>query len=94
MIVKESTTAYVTKTMHILEADYVGNLTIRLRFTDGHEVTVDFGPFLRSTTLPDLKKYLLEENFQQFTIKDGNLDWNDFEMCFPVDDLYYNQIQK
>lgn len=43
---------------------------------------------------PTIRKYLSEEQFKDFKIKDGNLDWNDFDMCFPIADLYRNSILK
>ncbi len=35
-----------------------------------------------------------ENLFKGFEIIDGNLDWNNFDLCFPIMDLYQNEIIK
>jgi hypothetical protein len=78
----------------IKDARYIGDFAIRLTFSDSHSKLVDFKPFLEQAKHPSLKKYLDEDKFKSFRIKDGNLDWNDFEMCFPIMDLYKTTILK
>ena len=78
----------------ISEANYVGDFKIRLTFSDGHVQLVDFKPFLHQASHPTIRKYLEESKFKEFKIQDGNLDWNDFELCFPIEDLYYNNLLK
>lgn len=80
--------------LFITEASYIGDFAIRLTFNDGHRILVDFKPFLEKAKHPAIKKYLDESQFKAFQIKDGNLDWNDFDMCFPMMDLYKNAILK
>lgn len=80
--------------LSVTEAHYIGDFAIRLTFTDGHQKLVDFKPFLEQARHPAIKKYLDENRFKNFQIKDGNLDWNDFDMCFPIEDLYKNSILK
>lgn len=75
-------------------ANYIGDFAIRLTFNDGHKILVDFKPFLEESNHPAIQKYLTEELFKSFSIKDGNLDWNDFDLCFPVEDLYKNTVSK
>ena len=43
--------------IEMIHAEYVPPYTIRLRFSDGFEQTVDFEPFLRNTQHPDIRKY-------------------------------------
>lgn len=80
--------------LSVTEAHYIGDFAIRLTFNDGHRKLVDFKPFLEQAKHPAIKKYLDESQFKEFQIKDGNLDWNDFDMCFPIMDLYKNAISK
>ena len=80
--------------LSIIEASYIGDFAIRLTFNDGHKKLVDFKPFLEQARHPAIKRYLNEEHFKGFQIKDGNLDWYDFDMCFPILDLYKNTILK
>ena len=76
----------------INKADYKGDYTIYLQFSDGIERTIDFSGFLQNAKNPMTKKYLDKELFKSFTIDYGDLIWNDYEMCFPVWDLHEGRI--
>lgn len=78
----------------IENANYIRDFAIRLTFNDGHKTLVDFKPFLEESYQPAIQKYLNEELFRSFQIKDGNLDWNDFDLCFTIEDLYKNNLLK
>ena len=41
---------------------------------------------------PEVRKYLNEDKYRQFKIIDGNLNWNDYDMIFPLEDLYNGKI--
>jgi hypothetical protein len=83
-----------TKIIEIVRAEYVDDYRIHLWFSDGKERIMDFEPFLRNARNPLFKKYLNLNEFKNFTLVYGNLDWNDFEICFPVADLYEGKILK
>jgi DUF971 family protein len=72
--------------------EYVGVYNLRLKFTDGHEQLVDFGAFLHQSQNPHIHKYLDEELFQDFTLQDGDLFWHEYDLCFPIADLYEGKI--
>jgi len=76
----------------IVNAEYQGDYVIGLRFSDGVERKIDFSNFLRNAKNPMTKKYLDKELFKSFTIDYGDLIWNDYEMCFPIWDLYEGRI--
>lgn len=78
----------------ISSANFIGDFAIRVDFNDGHKTLVDFKPFLEESNHPSIQKYLNEEFFKSFKIKNGNLDWNDFDLIFPIEDLYHNRILK
>lgn len=80
--------------LSVIEAHYIGDFAIRLTFSDGYRKLVDFKPFLEQAKHPAIQKYLNEVQFRNFQIKDGNLDWIDFDLCFPIEDLYKNSILK
>ena len=80
--------------LSVTEAHYIGDFAIRLTFANGHRKLVDFKPFLEQAKHPAIKKYLDEQQFKKFQLIDGNLDWNDFDLCFPIEDLYNNAILK
>jgi len=79
--------------IEIKTATYIGNFAIRIDFKDGISQCVDFKPFLNSALHPAIQKYSDEAKFQQFAISDGNLNWNDYEMIFPLEELYKGQIK-
>jgi hypothetical protein len=87
-IVREYAPEYKTLKIVAERAEYVGNLAIKVFFADGKETIVDFKPFLEKSQHPDIRKYLNEDTFKCFKIIDGNLNWNDYDMIFPVSDLY------
>jgi DUF971 family protein len=78
--------------IEIINTEYLGNYKIRLQFSDNIERIIDFGSFLLKAKNPQTKKYLDEKLFSEYSIKYGDLIWNDYEMCFPIWDLYTNNI--
>jgi len=80
------------KYLSIENAVYLRDYALRLTFNDGMEKLVDFKPFLTKSNHPSIKKYLIEKNFKQYKIVDGNLMWNDYDLIFPVTDLYVGKI--
>ena len=83
-------------TEHILEivnAEYLAGYRLRLHFNDGKIQEIDFEPFLSHARNPMIRKYLDVKRFQQFSIEYGDLIWNDYELCFPIADLYAGVIE-
>ena len=80
------------KYLSVENAVYLSDYAMRLTFNDGNEKLVDFKPFLTKSKHPAIKKYLIENNFRQYKIVDGNLMWNDYDLIFPVSDLYSGKI--
>jgi hypothetical protein len=78
--------------LKIDSAKYLSDYAIRIRFSDGNEKLVDFKPFLSKSLHPSIKKYLDENKFSNFSLADGNLNWNDYDLIFPLSDLYNGQI--
>lgn len=83
----------IPATINIVTAEQVGDFRIRLRFDDGTEQTVDFKPFLTHALHPDIRVWLDPVRFAAFRIEYGELVWGDYDLCFPVIDLYRNQIE-
>lgn len=73
-------------------AEHMGDFNLRLTFSDGKHRVIDFGPFLRQSNNPLIRAYLEPGAFARFTIKDGDLIWDDYGLCFPIADLYEGQI--
>lgn len=79
--------------LKIDSAKYLSDYAIRLFFNDGTEKLVDFKPFLSKSLHPSIKKYLDEKMFSNFRLTDGNLNWNDYELIFPIWDLYNGKLE-
>jgi hypothetical protein len=78
--------------ININSARYLGNFAVRIGFNDGTEKLVDFKPFLAKSLHPSIKKYLDESKFSKFEVIDGNLNWNDYDLIFPILDLYNGKV--
>ena len=76
----------------IIKAEYKGDFKIYFEFSDGTIQEVDFKNFLTNSKNPMTKKYLDEKLFKSFSIEFGDIQWNDFELCFPIWDLYEGKI--
>lgn len=81
-----------TDALEVSDVQYKSGFKLNLRFNDGRIRTVDFGPFLEKAQHPEIRKYLSLEKFMQFTFEHGYLHWNDYDMSFPLDDLYEGVI--
>jgi hypothetical protein len=76
----------------INKAEYIGDYRIKFLFSDGNEKIVDFSPFLKSARNPMTKKYLDKQLFANFTVEYGDIIWNNYDMCFPIWDLYEGNL--
>lgn len=81
-----------TKYLEITEACYVSDYKIHLTFKDGKTRVMDFEPFLRKAMNPEITKYRQLRHFKKFHLDYGDLMWGDFEMIFPITDLYKGEI--
>ena len=78
--------------INIISATLTGEYCIRLVFDDNTLQEVDFKPFLVRSHHPDIRAYLEPDRFAGFRVEYGELVWGDYELCFPVIDLYRNTI--
>lgn len=76
----------------IESVDYVEDYILHLKFSDASEKKVDFGPFLERSLNPLIKRYLDIDLFKDFTLEHGDLYWHDYDLCFPIGDLYEGHI--
>lgn len=80
--------------INVVSAQMEGDFRIRIRFDDNTQQLVDFKPFLARAVHPDIRAYLDLQRFAAFRIEHGELVWGDYELCFPIIDLYQNQLEK
>lgn len=79
-----------TNRISIQRAEYAGNLTLHLFFSDGTDRIVDFEPFILDNPHPQHAKYLEPRYFRNFQIENGNVVWGKaWDMVFPIEQLYY-----
>lgn len=91
-IIQDYNTNKTTDLIEVASANYIGDYAIRIMFSDGHDKLVDFKPFLLKSLHPSISKYLNETLFKQFKITNGNLNWNDYDLIFPIHDLYEGAV--
>lgn len=91
--VEYKNTEEYTEVLKVKQANYLSDYAIRITFNNGVEKLIDFKPFLSKSFHPSIKKYLNEQLFSNFAITDGNINWNDYELIFPISDLYNGKIE-
>ena len=91
-IILEYNESELEDVIEVMSANYIGDYAVRISFNDGTEKLVDFKPFLFKSLHPSIVKYQNESLFTQFKIIDGNLNWNDFDLIFPVHNLHEGVI--
>lgn len=80
--------------INVIDAKYLGDYTIRIYFNTNENRVVDFKPFLMKAVHPAIKKYIDENLFKSYKIENGNLNWNDYDLIFPINDLYTANTMK
>lgn len=80
-------------TLAIIEAKYIGGYVIDLLFSDDSRRRIDFEHFLTSAKHPLTRSYLNLDKFTQFKLVNGDLDWNDYELCVPLAQLYRGELR-
>ena len=83
-----------TKThyIEIARVEHVGGYKLKVAFDDGHVSVVDFEPFLSKSHHPAIRKYLDKKLFLKWTLEHGDIHWNDYDLIFPIGDLYAGEI--
>lgn len=82
----------ITAYIEITSARYLKDYKIKFKFNDDSETIIDFEPFLKQAKNPMLKKYLDLDKFKNFILRDGDIDWNDYELCFPIVNIYEGNL--
>lgn len=76
----------------IIDAEYVQGYKIKFHFSDRTLNVMDFEEFLSQSKNPMTRKYLDIDLFKNFSIKHGDIQWNDYELCFPIWNLYEGKL--
>ena len=84
----------IEEVLKVVSAEYVGGLSLKLTFSDGFVRILDFSEYLSSHPHPQHDSYKDPDKFREFYIDCGNLVWGkDWDMIFPVEDLYTGVIK-
>ncbi len=78
--------------INIISVEKTAQYQLRLVFDDGTVREVDFKDFLKQSHHPDIRAYLEESKFDAYHLEFGELVWGDYDLCFPIIDLYHNRI--
>lgn len=68
----------------ITEAHYTTGYSIEMTFSDNTSQTINFEPFLLRSHLPAINKYLDKGKFKKFMLIEGNLNWKNYDLTFPI----------
>jgi hypothetical protein len=82
----------IMNSINITSVKKIAQYQLRLVFDDGTVREVDFKDFLAQSHHPDIRAYLEESKFDAYHLEFGELVWGDFDLCFPIIDLYHNRI--
>lgn len=82
----------IPATVNIQSVEQTGDYALHLSFDDGTAQTVDFKPFLSLSRHPDIRTYLDPVCFASYRVEYGELVWGDYDLCFPIADLYQNRL--
>jgi len=74
------------------KVNQLSDFKLEVEFNDKTRQVIDFYPFLSLSRNPLIRRYLSPEEFSKFEIDEGDLEWNDYDLCFPISDLYKNRI--
>ena len=78
--------------LFVKNAKHIKSDIRKVECSDGESRVIDFAPFIFSAGHPDYERYKSETGFLNFKIEDGNLNWDDYTMIFPVEDLYTGKL--
>ncbi|MFK7905803.1 MAG: DUF2442 domain-containing protein [Chitinophagales bacterium] len=92
-IVDDTSKTKEDKIIIISKVKYLYDYVLEIHFDDDVVQNVNFAPFLISSPHPEVKKYLNVLLFKDYTLDNGQLYWNDYDLIFPIIELYTNDIK-
>ncbi len=78
--------------LFVKSAKHLKSHILEIEFSNGDTKILDFAPFISSVGHPDYDRYKTEAGFLTFSVEDGNLNWDDYTMIFPVENLYLGKL--
>ena len=74
--------------LEIESAKYLDAYKLELKFNDDKINIVDFENFILNSGHPEIRKYQDKSLFKNFNLTYGELEWGDYDLVFPISDLY------
>ncbi|MGZ5245121.1 MAG: DUF2442 domain-containing protein [Bacteroidia bacterium] len=78
--------------IEITSAEYLDGYKIQFHFNDNTKRIIDFENFLSKSHNLVTRQFLDKSKFKSFRLEYGDIIWGDFDMCFPIWDLYEGNI--
>jgi hypothetical protein len=78
--------------MKIEKVERCGSFVLKFFFQDGKITLIDFEPFLTHSHNAQICKYLQEEMFANFQLRDGEISWNNGDLSFHPYSLYVGNL--
>jgi len=78
--------------VNIVSAEHAGGYRLWLTFSDHYKTIVDIAPMLEHSMNPQTRQFLDTDRFLSFRLEWGNLVWGDYDMCFPIEELYEGHV--
>ncbi len=82
----------VKQYIKIKKINYIPKYKLECVFSDGKIQVVDFYQFLKLSEHPEVKKFLKIKLFTSYKLVEGDLMWGDYDLLFPLSDLYNNNL--
>ena len=77
--------------LEIESVKYIDGYRLELTFNDKKINIIDFESFIMNSGHPEIKKYQDKNLFKNFNLTYGELEWRDYDLVFPISDLYDKQ---
>jgi hypothetical protein len=78
--------------VNIVQVEPAGEYRLWLTFSDKQRSLVDLAPVIKRSMNPQTRQFLNMERFLSFRLEWGNIVWGDYEMCFPIEELYEGRM--
>jgi len=79
------------QTVMVVSVKWLRDYKLEINFSDTTSQIIDFSSFIINSKHPDINQYQDISRFKKYTITNGDLEWNDYELCFSIEDLYQNK---
>lgn len=78
--------------LRVTSIEQLGSHTLKLLFNDGHVSVINFLPYITNHKNEMVTDYIDSTLFNGYKLDNGNVNWNDYDMIFSVNDLYDGKI--